>query len=244
MRAVIAGELRKLTSTRSLRGTLAASGIITIALAVFVGLTGSLQPDDTELGGALTGVVLGQVLAGVLGALLMTSETTTGTLASTFAAVPVRRRVLAAKAVVAAAGASIVGLVASTAALLVGRSLIDGDHAAGDPFPALVGVALGIGVAALLGLAIGTLVRHTGGAVAAVLGVSLLPQILGPLFGDLQPWVMGLSPSTALQKMTQTSDASAEVAGSLGPWPSLAIVVAVSMVLLVVASRVLDRRDV
>lgn len=244
MNAVIASEIGKIRSTRSLRNTLAASGVVTIALGVFVGLTGSLQPDDTELGGALTGVVIGQILAGVLGTLVMTSETTTGTIACTFAAVPRRRVVLVGKAIVVFVGSFVVGLAASAAALLVGRALIDGDHAAGEPFPALLGVAFTLGVAAVLGLAVGTLVRHPGGAVASVLGVVLVPQLLGPLFGDLQPWVMGLSPATALQKMTQTSDASTDVAGSLGPWPSLGIVAAVSLALLLIAARRLDRRDV
>jgi len=244
MRGATAGEARKLATTSSLRGTLAASGVVTVLLAVFVGVTGSLQPDDTVLGGALTGVVVAQVLAGVVGALVMTSETGSGTLAPTLAAVPRRRVVLAAKAVVVTVTTTVVGLASSIIALVVGGALIGGDHASGDPVPALLGVALSLGAVGLFGLALGTLVRHTGGAVAAVLGVLLLPQLLGPLFGDLQPWVLGLSPATALQKMTQTSDASADVAGSLGPWPSLAAVVAVGLVLLALAGRSLDRRDV
>jgi ABC-2 type transport system permease protein len=243
VRGAVRGETRKLLTTRSLRGTLAAGGIVTVALAVFVGLTGSLQPDDTVLGGSLTGVVVAQLLAGVLGALAITSEHGTGTLAATVAAVPRRRVVLGAKAVVVGAATTVIGLVAATAAVVAGSALIDGDHAAGEPFPAVVGVALGLGAVALYGLALGTLVRHTGGAVAAVVGLVLLPQLLGPLFGDLQPWVTGLSPATALQKMTQTSDASAAVAGTLGPWPSLAVVGAVALVLLALADRALARRD-
>lgn len=243
MTGAVRGETRKLLTTRSLRGTLAASGIVTVALAVFVGLTGSLQPDDTVLGGSLTGVVVAQLLAGVLGALVMTSEHGSGTLAATVAAVPRRGVVLGAKAVVAGVATTVVGLVAAVLALVAGSVLIDGDHPSGEPFPALLGVALGLGAVALFGLALGTLLRHTGGAVAAVVGLVLLPQLLGPLFGDLQPWVMGLSPATALQKMTQTSDVSAAVAGTIGPWPSLAVVGAVALVLLAVAGRALGRRD-
>ncbi len=243
MSGALAGEVRKLLTVRALWGTLAASGLVTVAIAVFVGLTGSLQPDDTVLGGSLTGVVVAQLLAGVLGALVMTSEQGTGTLAATVTAVPRRTTVLAAKAVVAATTVTIVGLAASVVAVAVGAVLIDGGHPAGSAFPALLGVALGLGTAAVLGLAVGTLFRHTGGAVAAVIGIVLLPPLLGPLFGDLQPWVVGLSPATSLQKMTQSSDASAEVAGSLGPWPSLAAVAAVALVLLSAAGRSFGRRD-
>lgn len=243
MTALFTAEARKLASLRSLWGTAAAGGVVTVAVAVFVGLTGSLQPDDTVLGGSLTGVVMAQILAGVLGALVMTSEAGSGTLAPTLVAAPRRNRVLLAKAAVVAAVTTVVGLVASVAAVLLGGVLISGDHATGEPFPALLGVALALGVAAVMGLAVGTLVRHSGGAVAAIVGVVLLPQLFGPLFGDLQPWVMGLSPATALQKMTQSSDASAEVAGSLGPWPSLLALAALAAVLLAVAARSLARRD-
>ncbi|MFJ6822828.1 hypothetical protein ACIQRJ_20785 [Streptomyces niveus] len=44
----------------------------------------------------------------------------------------------------------------------------------------------------------------------------------------------GLSPTAALEKLTQTSDARAETVGSLGPWPSLWLV----------AVAALRRRDV
>lgn len=244
MRGALAGELRKLVSTPSLRWTLLGSGAVVAAIAVFVGATGSLQPDDTVLGGALTGATAGQLLAAALGVLVVTGEISSGTMAATLAAVPRRGRVVAAKVAVGAGSTAAVGLVGALVAWLVGAALIDGSHPGGEPFPALAGVSLALGVAGAAGVAVGLLVRHGGGAIAAVVGVVLAPQLLGPLFGDLQPWVVGLSPATALQKMTQSSDAAAAVAGSLGPWPSLGAVAGVVAVLLVLAGRAFARRDI
>lgn len=44
----------------------------------------------------------------------------------------------------------------------------DGNHAQGEPFPALFGIATLFAVVGLRGLAIGTLVRHSAAAVTVV----------------------------------------------------------------------------
>lgn len=243
-RATARSEAAKLATAPAQAGTLAAAGVATVLVAVFVGLSGSLQPDDTRLGGALTGAMLGQLLAGVLGALVMTSEHASGLAATTFVATPRRARVVGAKALVVAGATAVVGTVASVVSVVVASPLIGSGHPPGDPFPAVLGVGLGFGLVAVLGLALGALLRHTAGAVAAVAGLVLLPQLLGELAGDLQPWVMGLSPATALQKMTQSSDAATAVAGSLGPWPSLGALAAVAVALLLAATAAVLRRDV
>lgn len=121
--------------------------------------------------------------------------------------------------------------------------LDDGTYAQGRPLPALFGVAGSFAVAGLLGLAVGTLVRHSAGAVTTVIGLLLLPSLFGRLFGDAQRWVAGISPTAALEKLTQTSDATAETVGSLGPWPSLLLVAGYTAVLVLAAGAVLRRRD-
>jgi ABC-2 type transport system permease protein len=127
---------------------------------------------------------------------------------------------------------------------VVGDALLpDGRYAQGEPLPALFGVAGSFAVAGLLGLAVGTLIRHSAGAVTTVAGLLLLPSLLGPLFGDAERWVAGISPTAALQKLTQTSDATAETVGSLGPWPSLLLVTGYTATLLLAAARALHGRD-
>lgn len=240
----LAHEWINFRSVRSLVWTACATAVVPVAGAVFVAATGSLQADDTVLGGSLSLTVVAQILAAVLGALLITGEYGSGTLRTTFAATPRRATVLAAKATLLAALIYALALVSCTLAYVVGDALLeDGAYAQGEPLPALFGIAASFAVAATLGLAVGTFLRHSAGAVTAVIGVLLLPSLLGPLFGDAQRWVAGISPTAAMQKLTQTSDATAETVGSLGPWPSLLLVAGFTAALLLLAALTLRKRD-
>lgn len=240
----LAFEWIKFSSVRSLMWTTCATAVVPVLGAVFVAATGSLQPDDTVLGGSLSLTVVAQLLAAVVGALLITGEYGTGSMRTTFAANPRRGTVLAAKGTLIAGVTYAVALPSCTLAYLVGDAMLeDGRYAQGEPWPALFGIAASFSVAALLGLAIGTLVRHSAGAVTTVIGLLLLPSLLGPLFGDARRWITGASPTAALQKLTQTSDATADSVGSLGPWPSLLLVAGFTGALLLLAAAVLRRRD-
>ncbi|HET6859891.1 MAG TPA: ABC transporter permease subunit [Streptomyces sp.] len=244
-RQALGYEWIKFRSVRSTVWTTVAVAALPVVGAVFVAATGSLQPDDTVLGGSLTVSVVAQLAAAVVGALLITGEYAGGTIRTTFAANPRRPTVLAAKSALAAGLLGVVGLVSCTAAYLVGDALLPaGKYAQGDPMPALLGVGASFAVAGLLGLAVGTLVRHSAGAVTTVTGVLLLPSLLGPLFGDAQRWVTGLSPTAALEKLTQSSDATARTVGSLGAWPSLWLVTGCTAAVLLAATAALRARDV
>lgn len=243
-REAVGFEWIKFRSARSTLWTLVAVGLLPPVFAVFVAVTGSLQPDDTILGGSLTGVVGTQIVAAALGALVMTSEHTSGMIRTTLAAQPRRLTVLAAKATVTATTLFSVTLVSCTAAFVVGLAMLDRDaYATGDAWPALAGVAAVLAVSGLLGLAAGTVLRRSAGAIAALVGVMLVPSLLGPLFGDLQRWVGGAAPTSALEKLTQTSDATPETVGSLGAWPSLALVAAYTAVALAGSAWLLRSRD-
>ncbi|MFD3817173.1 ABC transporter permease subunit [Streptomyces rubiginosohelvolus] len=241
----LAYEWIKFRSVRSTVWTTVATAVLPVLGAVFVATTGSLQSDDTVLGGSLTLSVVAQMLAAVVGALVMTGEYSSGTIRTTFAARPRRSSVLAAKAALVAGVMYVLALASCTLAYLVGDALLpEGRYAQGEPLPALFGIAASFAVAALLGLAVGTLVRHSAGAVTTVIGLLLLPSLFGPLFGDAERWIAGLSPTAALEKLTQTSDAAADTVGSLGPWPSLLLVAAYTTVLALGALVLLRRRDV
>ncbi|MEV5600889.1 ABC transporter permease [Streptomyces sp. NPDC052299] len=119
-----------------------------------------------------------------IGAVSVTGEYATGLIRTTFAAVPARRSVMAAKALVLAAVATAFGVLvaavsfASTWAILSGRGA---EVALGDPgtFQVLAASALLAPVAALTGFALGTVVRHTGtSVVACVVVLLLLPMVL------------------------------------------------------------------
>ncbi|WP_078856782.1 ABC transporter permease subunit [Streptomyces sp. NBRC 109706] len=243
-RQALAFEWIKFRSVRSTGWTTAVMALLPAPGAAFVAATDSLQPDDTVLGGSLTLALPALLLAAVVGALVICGEYGSGTMRSTLAAVPRRGTVLAAKAALLTGVLYALALPSCAAAYLVGDALLDGSHAQGDPLPALFGVAAAFPVAGLLGLALGTLIRHSAGAITAVLGALLLPELFGPLLGDARRWVAGMSPTAALQKLTQTSDATAETVGSLGGWPSLLLVGGCTALALLAAGTLLDRRDV
>jgi ABC-2 type transport system permease protein len=235
------------TKLRTARATVWIPVLMTLlipAFAVFVGATHSLQPDDTILGGSLTGAITGQLAAGILGALTISTEYSTGTIRTTFAACPRRVIVLAAKATVVAAVVFIASLPAGAAAYLIGSAMLGDDgYAQGEPMPALLGIALSCSVVGVLGLAVGTALRHSAGAITAILGLMLAPALFGPLLGDWQRWIAGASPTAALQKLSQTSDAVPEAVGTLGAWPSLLLVCAYTAAALAGSARLLHARD-
>jgi ABC-2 type transport system permease protein len=244
MRTALASEWTKVRTARSTAWTPAVMVGLVIGLAAFVGATESLQPDDTVVGGSLTGAVIGQVAAGVFGVLVMSGEYGSGLIRATLAACPRRGTVLAAKAAVVAGTTFVLAVPALAAAYVAGDALLpDGVYARGEPFPAMLGVAACFAATGLLGLAAATALRSSAGAITAVVALLLMPSMFGPLLGDLQRWLGGASPLGALEKLTQTSDASAETVGSLGPWPSLAVVGAYSLVALAASGWLLRRRD-
>ena len=238
-------EWSKLRTVRSALWTLAAMAGCILGIAVFVGATRSLQPDDTILGGSLTGAAPGLIVGASFGVLMMSSEYATGTIRATFIACPRRRTVLAAKAMVTAVSMFTVALSACLLAYHIGTVMLSGnDYAPGAPMPALLGVAACFSVTGLLGLAVGAALRHSAGAITAMIAGILLPSLLGPLLGDWQRWVAGGSPLAALQKLSQSSDAAPEVAGGLGALPSLWLVCGYAAVALTGAAVLLQRRDV
>jgi len=243
-REALVAEGIKIRTVRSTVWTSVVMMALILATAVFVGASESLQPDDTILGGSLTGAVTAQIAAAIFGVLAISGEYSTGTIRTTFTACPRRHTVLAAKAVVVAGVTFVVGFLACFLAYQIGTLMLSGKgYASGEPMPALVGVALSFSATGVLGVAVGTILRHSAGAITAVIGISLMPSLFGPLLGDLQRWVAGAAPAAAVQKLAQSSDAVPDVAGSLGAWPSLLIVCAYCVAALMTGAWRLTSRD-
>jgi ABC-2 type transport system permease protein len=239
----LAAEWTKLRTVRSAPLTLAAMAALVVGIAVFVGATRSLQPDDTILGGSLTGASLGLLVGASVGVLAISRDYAAGTIGATLMACPRRGVVLAAKATVTAAVLFAVALATCLLAYQVGTLMLPDRYAPGTPMPALLGVALCFAVTGLLGLAVGTVLRHPAGAITTMVAVLLLPSMIGPLLGGWERWVAGASPVAALQKLSQSSDAAPDAVGSLGAWPSLWLVCGYGLVALVGAAVVFQRRD-
>jgi ABC-2 type transport system permease protein len=244
-REAVRCEWTKFRTARSTVATTVALALSLPLMAVVVAATGSLQPDDTVVGSSLLGgAVLAQLLAAALGASTVTNEFRSGMIRTTLTACPRRLVVLAAKSTVVAGVVAATTLPAAAAAAGIGRLMLDGDgYATGRPLEAVTGTALAITALGVLGVAVGAVVRSSAGALAAVVGVVLLPDFAGPLLGDGQRWLGGASLNGVLAKLTQSSDATPEAVGSLGAWPSLAVVAGYTTAAVVGAVWLLQSRD-
>ena len=210
-----------------------------------------------------TGLGLGQLAICVLGALVITSEYSSGTIRASLLAVPRRYPVLLAKALVFAALVFVVGEIVAFASFYIGVALINGHvitlhgtiggHAVtarhtitvslSQPgvLRAVFGAGLYLTVLGLFALAIGGLIRHTAGAITAVIGMVL---IIFPLAGLLpDSWgahVHAYLPTIAGQLITADKHQSGQL---LSPWQGFGVFCAWTALLLIAAVYLLDRRD-
>lgn len=195
-RDLIRAEIVKFRATRSTYYCLLALTVVGIGVGAIIGqatsarwpqLTAGEQAGFDPLNSAFRGFDLGQLIIGSLGVLMISSEYSTGLVRTTFAAAPQRRSVLLAKAVVIGTAALLVGEAASFADFFLaqrllqptGRSLSIGSPGA---LRATSAMGLYLAVIALLGLALGALLRHTAGAISALFGlVFILPGVVSAL---------------------------------------------------------------
>jgi hypothetical protein len=230
--------------------------------------SGDIAPEvagDTGLG-----VGIGRILVGTFAGLLaiivvasmfITAEYRRGLIRLTLAASPWRGYVLAAKAGVLAAAAFAVGVAAVAIGLPIGVSRY---HAEGQfILPAstftevriAIGTGLLLAVAAVLALAIGTAIRRSAPAVAAVIVAVFLPYLLASVPGLLpvgvQEWLLRITPAAgfslqqAYPRYAQVIAAYRPVDGyyPLGPWAGFAVLCGWAIAGLVLAGYLLRRRD-
>lgn len=142
------------------------------------------------LNNSLGGAIVAQLLLGALGVLLVTGEYGTGMIRSTFAAVPRRRTVLAAKVAVGGGAALVTGLLASLAGYLGGQLAILGTAipaaSPGDPaiLRAVLLTGVYLGATALIGVGIGAITRHSGAAIGTLFALMFVPMVVAGLFGE------------------------------------------------------------
>ncbi|SDK15226.1 ABC transporter permease [Streptomyces indicus] len=245
-------KLRTMRSTLWVAlGTLVAGvGLAALNGASAGGEHATLAPADQAvfdpLGTALKGYMLAQVTLALLGGLVITAEYGSRTIVPTLTAVPHRSRVLAAKGAVLAVAAYAVGVATMLAGFAAGQSALAGAGAPhvqlSDPesLRAVFGGALYLTLAALLGLAVGTLVRSTTATVTTMFATLLIVPAFGPaLPGPLADWAAVYWPPTAGgQIVTGYRDPAL-----LDPWPGLGVLALCVAVLLTAAFLTFRRRD-
>ncbi len=186
-----------------------------------------------------------QLVVAVLGVMVISAEYTTGMIRSTLQAQPRRLTVLTAKVAVFAVLMLIVGELLSFAAFFVGRQIIAAHIPVGLNDPgvtrSVVGAGLYLAVLGLFALAFGAILRHTAGAITAVLGLILVVSNLTGLLPDswgqhINAWM----PTNAGQLILQPAQAPGDL---LSPWQGLAVFAGWTALLLVVAAVLFARRD-
>jgi ABC-2 type transport system permease protein len=182
-------EWTKLVSLRSTKWTLLITAVGTF-LVTFLAAHGAAHHSRAWYQGfdptnqSLAGLVIGSLALGVLGVLAVTGEYGTGTIRSSLAAMPRRGVLLSAKVLVVGLCTLVAGEVLSFVSFFEGQAVLRGGDAPtaslGQP-GVLRAVALSgafLALFALLGLGIGTVIRHTAGAIAVFAGVTFLVPIL------------------------------------------------------------------
>ncbi|HTT89681.1 MAG TPA: ABC transporter permease [Acidimicrobiales bacterium] len=185
-------EWTKIRTLRSTLFTLAATVVLVVGVSALISYEASVNysplsgPWDPTAA-SLSGLLIGQLTIAVLGVLVITGEYTTGMIRTSLAAVPRRGRFLFAKAGVFAAVAVVVGEVVSWLSFFVGQLMISGHMPTAhlsqvNVVRAVLGGGLFLAVIGLMGVAIGTLLRHTAGAITTVIGILfVLPGVLQTL---------------------------------------------------------------
>ncbi len=189
---------------------------------------------------SLAGLAIGELALGILGVLVMSGEYGTGAIRSSLAAVPRRPLLLAAKAAVFGGVALVVGEVVTFVTFLAGQAVMGPHHTTlGQPGVlrtlALSGAYLAL--IGLFGLGIGTIIRHSAGAIATFVGVVLLmPLVLSPIPGNASRF----APEAILASSVA---AAVKEPQALNPWVGFGLMAVYASAALVAGGVLLSRRD-
>jgi hypothetical protein len=248
---VIAFEWTKLRSVRSNRWTLLIAAAVTLAITTVVAEGIASAPARQHAPAAplassfLIYAEYTVLPVTVLSVLAFTSEYASGLIRTTFAAVPRRRAVLAAKAGVTGTAALAVGELLAFACFFLTQAILSGRHGGlSVAAPGVPGAVAAAGVApaacALVGVAAGAIIRHTAGAIAAAITVVYLLAALCLLLPA--PWDTRLGrltmPFATYQLVSQHHQA-----GLLPDGLSLLVLLAWPAIALLAAAILLTRRD-
>jgi ABC-2 type transport system permease protein len=253
---VIKSEWIKLRSLRSTWFSLAAMVLIVDGIGT---LFSALHAHRMESGGgpkiqlnfdatqvSLRGVFLAQLAIGVLGVLVITGEYGTGMIRSSLAAVPRRRPVLVAKAVVFAIVTFVVSLPTTFLGFELGQLAQRSTHSQADlstpgAVRAIVGGAVYLTLIGLLAVGIGFIVRNTAGALATLFGVVLvLPLLTNALPDPYSTDVAKFLPLNIGARVVATTDYDPTL---FGPWAGIGLLALYALVTLGIGAYVLSRRD-
>jgi ABC-2 type transport system permease protein len=252
---VLLSEFTKFRTVRSTVWTLLVAVVLMIGLsALFAAVTASqyhtfgpadrasFNPVSTSLGGMMFAVVA----FGVLGVLMISGEYSTGMIRSSLTAVPRRLPVLWGKLLVFAGVIFSVSLVASFISFFLGQALLN-SHQLGVSITApgalrsVIGAALYVSVAGMIGVALGALFRNTAAGIATFAGVFfVIPPLAQLLPASISDHLAQYLPSSAGAAVW---GGARGITDALSPWTGFALLCGYAVVLIAAAALRLRRVD-
>jgi ABC-type transport system involved in multi-copper enzyme maturation permease subunit len=252
---VLVSEFTKFRTLRSTLWTLLVAVVLEIGIsALFSAVTASqyhtfgpadrasFNPVSTSLGGMMFAVVA----FGVLGVLMISGEYSTGMIRSSLTAVPRRLPVLWAKLAVFAGVIFSFSLVAGFISFFLGQALLN-SHQLGVSLGApgalrsVIGAALYVTVAGMIGVALGALFRNTAAGIATFAGVFfVIPPLTGLLPASISDHVTQYLPSSAGEAVW---GGGRDITNALSPWTGFALLCGYAVVLIAAAAVRLRRVD-
>lgn len=249
---ILRSEARKLGTVRSMLWALLAVVAFNVVTAALLGallpghLSANRKTTIDSVRVSLGGLHLSQIAVGLLGVLAVTSEYGSGMIRATLAAVPQRRLLLTAKALVLAATAAVTGIAACLAAYLVFQAFLPAGDAMRTTLAgpgvlrAITGAALYLTVLALLGFGLGAVLRSSAGAVAVLFGVLFVPTLLTALLPS--SWQDTLGPYLPMNAGNAVYTVRPE-AHMLQPWAGFGVFCLYAAAALAAGFALIGRRD-
>jgi ABC-type transport system involved in multi-copper enzyme maturation permease subunit len=253
---VLLSEWTKLRSVRSTLWSLGAALLLTIAFPVIFSFVtrshwGSMSPSDRAgrhpLEIALAGVNVAQLAIAVLGVLLISAEYSTGSIRSTFTAVPKRLPVLWAKLIDFAVVAFLLSLVAVVVSFFASQAILHSIPQLQISFShpgvprSVIGGAVYVMLVGIFALALGAIVRNTAGGISAFAAIFF---VLPPLMNVLPlSWNNAISQYLPLEAGSQLFTLH-HGAHTLTPLAGGLVLVAYCAAAILIAAVLLVRRDV
>lgn len=199
----------------------------------------------------VAGVTFSQLIIGSLAVLMISGEFTTGMSRATFAAVPTRWPVLTAKAVYTIVVGFVLTYVGGYLGGLVAQPILgnyDGLHldmASWDVQRFMLLNAAYVAAVALMGLALGGLLRNSAGSIVTLVALQfVLPIIFQLIPGDFFKEARKYLPSNAADAMFQAGSSAPLDTTYLEPWQGALVLAGYVVVLLGAAYTALKQRDV
>ncbi|MBT2677300.1 ABC transporter permease [Streptomyces sp. ISL-14] len=243
------------TKIRSVRSTMWTLGVF-VLLVVGIGLLAAALVAGNSSDGSLSqenplsfgffGLLLGSMCIITLGVLTTASEYGTGMIRTTMTACPSRGRVLAAKAIVFFVVAFVVTLVSAVLVALADVAMLDArEPTVQEWLKGTVGISLYIALLGLLSLVVGSMIRHSAGAITIMTGVLLAPLVIALFMfsqslEDLQRALFEYSIPNQLSVFYEQSLSDSGPSG----WDPLWIMLVVTAAAFAGAYALLEQRDV